>query len=138
MAKNWTIRPHGVEGGGMPLISCKVAELVDDDGTQHYALFGPNGTWRALAEGPLPAEFPSFTAQLNGTNECEWYIKIERIDSATGAMTGTWGHNGYRFSKSEIVPPADPDTWTAQASSGAGTGGQEEPVAASAAASSKK
>ena len=132
MAKYWTIRPHGVEGGGTSLISCRFSELVDDDGT-HYALFGPNGTWRALAEGPLPVEFPMFTAQLNGTNERNWYIKIEKIEVVTGAMTGTWGHNGYNSPRDE----ADPDTWTAQASSGTGTGGDDEPIAASASASSK-
>ena len=137
MVKYWTIYPHGVEAGGMPLISCRIAELVDDDGT-HYALFGPNGTWQAVVtSSTLPADLPWFKAKLNGTKTEHWYIKIKGIDSATGAMTGTWGHDHYKDHDSDIPPPADPDTWTAQSSSGTVTE-DDEPVAASASASSKK
>jgi hypothetical protein len=129
MARYWIIHPHGVYGDPpkSQLISCQLAEL-DQDGT-HYALFGPNGTWRALTEGPLPAKFPVFSAELNGHTKREWYIEIDGIDTASGHMCGTWGIDGHKASKDGEI---DSDTWTAEATSGIKGGEEEEAVAASA------
>ena len=135
MTSYWEIKPNGIHGHGpqSQLISCTISQLEDEDGV-HYALFGPNGTWRALQHATkFPIRFPQFKAKLNGDHERDWYIEITGIIPGAG-MQGTWGNYHY------VDPPprdsdADSDTWTAQATSGV-KGVDDDAVAA--AASSKQ
>ena len=116
----WTIKASGAHGPNPQgpqtnLVGCQLAIITDALGT-HYQFQAP-GDIQVTSPGAslpaLPYIFPSFTL-----NSLTWYIKLK--DSIHGSdkhdAHGDWSNEPFTPKFSET----DPDTWTAQAGSGAG------------------
>ncbi|HEX3250928.1 MAG TPA: hypothetical protein VHS05_15955 [Pyrinomonadaceae bacterium] len=135
----WTIKADGAHGSNpqgnqTALVGCHLAIITDSNGT-HYQFQGPGGGNAAQVTSPgaslpsLPYDFPVFNSQLGGPLAQNWYIRIKSSTHGQDEKDahGDWSNLPFTPEFAEV----DPDTWTAQAGSGAG-GHPEDAAAAKA------
>lgn len=134
--KVWNINAVGAHEGQQPvmqeLLGCSI--VLDHD-TNVWEFLGPMPAHKVEAIVPpdadghaakAPFNFPRFRSALNGDIEKDWYIQLSTREAARQErVLGYWSNSHYPRVGEFVdgsVPPADPDTFTAQAGVGEGEG----------------
>ena len=130
----WTIHAGHVGPGPnrIDLIGCHIAKTSGPSGI-HYEFRAPNNGILATTGGGslpvLPFQFGEFFYGRPGTAQKAWFITVDFVNERE--VQGTWSNVSF---EPHLKPGGEPpDTWVAQAGSGAGSD-EEDANAASASA----